>query len=170
MRNMGEIYVEESGNYQIDLLRSDWSLQLQPHYRNANIELADVDYIFQYHNRVILLEYKNAKLPSEQGFRTADQFNPNSDKKIHNIAQKFFDSYFYISAKRYKRPVTYIYVLEWPHGDVTMRKALRNKIAAKLPFRFQQEEHIGQHIIDEFAVLSIEEWNQRYRELPITRV
>lgn len=51
-----------------------------------------------------------------------------------------------------------------------MRKALRNKIAAKLPFRFQQEERVNHNIIDDFAVLSIEEWNQRYRELPITRV
>lgn len=109
--DMSEVYIEESGNYKIDLLRSDWSLQLQPHYRNANLELADVDYIFQYHKHVFFMEYKNAKLPAEQGFRVANSFNPNSDKKIHNIAQKFFDSYFYISAHRYKRPVTYIYVL-----------------------------------------------------------
>ncbi len=167
---MGEIYVEENGYYQLDLRQADWSLVLQPHYRAANLPLADVDYIFQYRGQIVLMEYKNAKLPYELGYRAAADFNPASDKMISNIASKFFDSWFYTSAHGFGQPITYIYVLEWPHADSITRKALRNMIAKVLPFRFQQLEQLPVDVISEFSVLSIDEWNHRFTTLPITRV
>ena len=112
-----------------------------------------MDYIFQYQGNLILLEYKNAKLPYEKGYTAAEKFNPASDTKIANISRKFFDSWFYLAAHQYKKPVTFIYVLEWPHADVMLRKA-----------------QLKPNVIDEFSVLSIDEWNRRFALLPITPV
>ena len=167
---MGELYIEENGYYQIDLRQTEWSLPLQTHYRAAHLPLADVDYIFQYQGNLILLEYKNAKLPYEKGYTAAEKFNPASDTKIANISRKFFDSWFYLAAHQYKKPVTFIYVLEWPHADVMLRKALRNKITKVLPFAFQRLEQLKPNVIDEFSVLSIDEWIRRFALLPITPV
>lgn len=167
---MDGIYIEENRNYQFDFRNADWAIELQPHYRGAHLELSDVDYVLQYHGEVILLEYKNAKIAVAQGHAGAKNFRPNSDEKISQIARKFFDSWFYLSAHRHRRPVTYIYVLKWPNGDVVMRKELRNRISRILPFQFQKQEAPIKGIIKEFAVLFIDEWNQRFQELPITYI
>ena len=95
---MGEVYWEENHDYQIDLRNAAWSLELQPLYREYNLSLADVDWICEFNGNILLIEYKNAKLPFERGFRAAENFNPYSDERVANVVRKFFDSFFYIEA------------------------------------------------------------------------
>lgn len=166
---MGEVYWEENRDYQIDLRKAEWSLELQPLYREYNLFLADVDWICEFNGNILLIEYKNAKLPFERGFRAAENFNPYSDERVANVVRKFFDSFFYIEAYQRKRPVKYIYILEWPKGDIFSRKMLQNKIAKFLPFRFQQQEKLSPLLIEEFRVVSIDEWNTMYADIPILR-
>ncbi len=165
---MGEVYWEENHNYQIDLRNARWSIELQPIYRDAHLPLADVDWICEFNNKILLIEYKNAKLPYEKGLRAAAQFNPYSDKMVANIARKFFDSFFYLAAHQRKKPVIYIYILEWPKGDAFSRRALREKIAKSLPFCFQQQNDLNPLVIDDFQVVSIDEWNKLYVDMPIS--
>lgn len=169
LNSMGKIYIEENHAYQIDLRKADWSIELHPIYRDAHLDLADVDYICELDGKILLLEYKNAKIAFEKGFRAAAQFNPYQDDKVANIARKFFDSFFYLAAHKKKCPVRYIYILEWPKGDAFARKMLREKIAKLLPFRLQMQENIKPLIIDDFQVMSIGEWNQIYKDIPISR-
>lgn len=124
---MGEVYWEENHDYQIDLRKAEWSLELQPLYREYNLFLADVDWICEFNGNILLIEYKNAKLPFERGFRAAENFNPYSDERVANVVRKFFDSFFYIEAYKRKRPVKYIYILEWPKGDIVSRKMLQKR-------------------------------------------
>ncbi len=166
---MGDIYTEENGLYQLDLRQADWSMELHPLYRETHLDLADVDYICELHGEILFIEYKNAKIAFEKGFRAGDAFNPAEDKKIDSMARKFFDSYFYLASHHKSRPVHYIYILEWPKGDVMMRKMLREKIARKLPFLYQWQEHLEPPVIEEFQVLSIDEWNERYQDAPLFR-
>ncbi len=166
---MGEIYVEENGLYQLDLRQAAWSLELHSLYRDSHLDLADVDYICELDGEILFIEYKNAKVAFEKGFRAAEVFNPATDKKIDNMARKFFDSYFYLASHHNYRPIHYIYILEWPKGDVMMRKMLREKIVKKLPFRYQREESLKPPVIEEFQVLSIDEWNQKYENAPLLR-
>ena len=168
---MGEIYIEENRAYQIDLRKADWSIELHPLYRITHLDLADVDYICELHGQILFIEYKNAKIAVERGFTQAAQaFNPASDEKIANMARKFFDSYFYVASHHQKSPIHYIYILEWPKDDVMTRKMLREKIAKKLPFDYQKQEHLTPLLINEFQVMSIEEWNQVYTDAPISRI
>lgn len=167
---MGKIYVEENGAYQIDLRKATWSVEVHSVYRNTHLDLADVDYICELDGEVLFIEYKNAKLAFEKGFRrAAESFNPASDAKIANVVRKFFDSYFYVTSHHKKQPIHYIYVLEWPKGDVMTRKMLREKIAKRLPFYYQQVEKLQPFVIEEFQVVSIDEWNQLYKNAPISR-
>ena len=164
---MGEVYWEENHDYQIDLRKAEWSLELQPLYREYNLFLADVDWICEFNGNILLIEYKNAKLPFERGFRAAENFNPYSDERVANVVRKFFDSFFYIEAYKRKRPV--IYILEWPKGDIVSRKMLQKKIAKFLPFRFQQQEKLSPLLIEDFRVVSLDEWNTMYADMPISR-
>ena len=91
---MGEIYWEENHYYQIDLRNTEWSLAPQTLYRNYNLSLADVDWICEFNGEILLIEYKNAKLPFEKGYRAAENFNPSSDESVAKIVRKFFDSFF----------------------------------------------------------------------------
>lgn len=166
---MGEIYIEENGAYQFDFRRAEWVVELHSLYRDIHLNLADVDYICELHGQILFIEYKNAKLAYKKGFRAAEAFNPASDSKIGNMARKFFDSYFYIASHHEKQPIRYIYILEWPKGDVMMRKMLREKIVKLLPFQYQQQEHLKPYVIEDFQVVSIDEWNQMYTEVPISR-
>ena len=166
---MGKIYVEENGLYRLDLSRAAWSIELHPLYRDSHLDLADVDYLCELDGEILFIEYKNAKVAFEKGFRAAEAFNPAEDKKIDNMARKFFDSYFYLASHHDYRPIHYIYILEWPKGDVMMRKMLREKIVKKLPFLYQRKETIAPLVIEEFQVLSIDEWNQKYQKAPLTR-
>ena len=88
---MGEVYWEENHDYQIDLRNAAWSLELQPLYREYNLSLADVDWICEFNGNILLIEYKNAKLPFERCFRAAENFNPYSDERVANVVRKFFD-------------------------------------------------------------------------------
>ena len=166
---MGDIYIEENGAYQIDLREADWSVELHPLYRETHLDLADADYVCELDGKVLFIEYKNAKLAFENGFHAAEAFNPASDKKIANIVRKFFDSYFYVASHHVKKPIQYIYVLEWPKGDVMMRKMLREKIAKHLPFTYQQVEKLHPYVIETFQIVSVDEWNQMYKNAPISR-
>lgn len=69
-------------------------------------------------------------------------------------------------------PVKYIYVLEYPKGDIVTRKRLRNRMKQKLPFELQNNIGIGEKLIEKVDVLSIAEWNahEEYGKYPITEV
>lgn len=46
---------------------------------------------------------------------------------------------------------------------------LREKIVKLLPFRFQQQEKLSPLLIEDFRVVSIDEWNAMYADMPILR-
>ncbi|MDE6853301.1 MAG: hypothetical protein K2J67_12610, partial [Lachnospiraceae bacterium] len=60
-------------------------------------------------------------------------------------------------------------ILEYPNGDSTSRKMIRNKMKTKLPFLLQGNIGESEKLIDKVAVLSIDEWNENelYGKFPI---
>lgn len=66
-----------------------------------------------------MVEYKNACLASA---KNPEAFHPMEDKKISIITRKFYDSLHYLRLLDKTKPVWYIYILEYPNGDVTTRK------------------------------------------------
>lgn len=165
----GEIYKEESNVYQIDFSNAIWSTnELHNIFHNTGVSiLSDVDFIAETDNEIIFVEYKNASI---SGAANPDAFKPSEDKYINKIAYKFYDSLIYILACGYKKAYRYVYVLEYPKGDSITRKLIRNKIAAKLPFKLQENSNIKMKLISDFQVISIDEWNDIYSDFPITLI
>ena len=64
-------------------------------------------------------------------------------------------------------PASYYYILEYPNSDRVTSGLVRNKIAKLLPFHLQNEG--SQKIIESFDVVTIDEWNVRFPDFPITR-
>lgn len=93
-------------------------------------------------------------------------------KKISIITRKFYDSLHYLRLLDKNKLVQYIYILEYPNGDVTTRKRLRNRLKDELPFSLQENIGNGRRLIDRVDVLSIDEWNadSDYGKFPIKRV
>lgn len=62
-----------------------------------------------------------------------------------------------------------MYILEYPHGDSSSRKMVRNRLKEKLPFALQENIGKGKKLIEKIEVLSIEEWNEndQYGKFPI---
>lgn len=105
------------------------------------------------------------------GFKTP-LFNPLEDKKFASVVRKFYDSLHYVHLLGKYKPVKYIYVVETPKGDATMRKRLRAKLKTLLPFALQENMGTGIKLIDEVDVLSIKEWNMHdtYGKYPFIKV
>ena len=167
----GKIHKEENKIYQIDFTAAIWSTDELNSIFNKTVSsiLSDVDFVAETDKEVLFVEYKNSSIP---GAKDPDAFVPSSDKSILKIAYKFYDSYIYIGACGCKKPYKYVYILEYPKGDSTTRKLIRNKIASKLPFELQNDMNIKHQIISSFEVLSINEWNNNsiYSKFPVSLI
>lgn len=101
--------------------------QMRQDYHTAKVPLADADFLLEDEKFIMIVEYKNAntRKARDAGFKTP-QFNPMDDKKFASIVRKFYDSLHYVHLLGKYKPVRYIYVVETPNGDETMRKRLRD--------------------------------------------
>ncbi|MEG2521234.1 MAG: hypothetical protein RSA86_07865 [Christensenellaceae bacterium] len=167
---MRRVYKEENHIYQIDFNAAEWATdELNNIFHDAKVELSDVDFIGEIDDEMLLIEYKNSAIPNAAN---AGAFDPSSQKSISKIARKYYDSCIYLDAIGKKKARTYVYILEYPNGDSTTRKMVRNKIQTLLPFKLQKRNEIKKQVINEFQVLSIDEWNANpvYGRFPLTRV
>ena len=163
------IYIEEKGEYQIDFNNTIWSTdQMHSDYHNAGVALSDVDFVAETADNILLIEYKNGIIDAAIAHNA--NFDPSETKTKDKIAKKFYDSIHYLKVKDKCKPIKYIFIVEYPNADVTTRKMLREEISKRLPFKLQANQP-GQ-LIDDFEVLSIDEWNsnEEYSKLPLTPV
>lgn len=164
----GEIYREENNIYQIDFSSAIWSTNKLNRVFHSTVSsiLSDVDFVAETDKEILFVEYKNANI---NGAVNPDAFKPSEDKYINKIAYKFYDSLIYIMACGYRKPYKYVYILEYPLGDTTTRRFIRNKISSKLPFQLQNDANIKNKLISSFEVMSIKEWNDNelYHKFPI---
>ena len=168
--NMGGKFVEENGVYQIDCSKAVWATdEIHEAYHKAGIQLKDCDFLVEDNELLYLIEYKNANINNAE---KPDAFKPEEDKMLNKVVQKFYDSLHYLYLTEKKKPIEYIYILEYPKGDIVTRKRLRNKMKQRLPFELQNSIGMGKKLIEKVEVLSIEEWNthEKYGIFPITQV
>lgn len=167
---MNNIFVEENGAYSIDCTNAVWATdKMHEDYHKAGIHINDVDFLIENPTHLLMVEYKNACLVSAVN---PNAFNPMDNKKISVATRKFYDSLHYLRLLGKNKPIQYIYVLEYPNGDVTTRKRLRNKLKTELPFVLQENIGNGNKLIDKVDVVSIREWNDdsNYGKYPIKQV
>ena len=150
------IFIEENGIYQIDCTAAVWTTnKINDEYKSTSSFLSDVDFVACSDKFTYLIEYKNANI---SGAVNPEGFKPFEDRLINSITKKFYDSLHYLKLNKISKPVKYVYIVEYPKAGKTDRKLLRERIAAKLPFKLQHNKIVK--IIYDFDVVSIDEWNQ----------
>lgn len=166
--------IDENGDYGLEYANAVWaSGQMHQDYHDSKVPLSDADFVLEDEASIMVIEYKNAntKKAKDTSFKTPP-FNPMDDKKFASIIRKFYDSLHYLHLLGKYKPVKYVYVVETPNGDKTMRKRLRDKMKTRLPFELQKKIDAGVMLIDKVDVLSIEEWNKHdeYGKYPLVKL
>ena len=159
---MEKIFVDENGEYGLDYSQALWaSDQIHQVYHDAKVQLSDADFAIENTDSILLVEYKNANTQKakELSYKTKE-FNPMEDNKFKSVIRKFYDSYHYLYLLGKNKPVRYVYVVETPKGDSTMRRRLRERMKTQLPFALQKSLNTGIKMIEQVDVMDIKEWNQ----------
>ncbi len=171
---MDKIFIDENGEYGLDYSAAVWaSDQMHQIYHDAKVPLSDADFVLENVDVIMMVEYKNADTKKAKVFRDmTGSFNPMDDRKFASVVRKFYDSYHYLYLLGKDKPVQYIYVIEAPNGDSTMRRRLRDRLKTQLPFALQKDLDIGRQMIDKVDVVSIAEWNENstYGKYPFRKL
>ncbi len=168
---MSLIFIDENQTCQIDLSNADWATdQLNKIFSIVKDGvLFDVDFIAEYKNSIFFVEYKNSNF---LGVDDPKSFNPLDPERLREVAHKYFDSFHYARGlnKTYNKRKVYIYLIETYNGDSVLRKALRNRLKDRLPFKLQSHENFSETMIDELFVLNFDEWKNKFPQFPISRL
>lgn len=171
---MEKFFIDENGEYGLDCSKAVWATdQMHQIYNKAKVQLSDADFVIEDVVSIMIVEYKNANIKKavELSYKTKP-FNPMEDKKFKSVIRKFYDSCHYLHLLGKSKPVQYIYVVETPADDSTMRKRLRDKMKTLLPFALQQNLNTGIKLIEKVDVVSIKEWNEdsTYGKYPFVKI
>lgn len=171
---MEKFFIEENGEYGLDCSKAIWATdRMHQIYHAAKVPLSDVDFLVEDMAFIMMVEYKNAstKRTDALSYQTKP-FNPMDDKKFYSVIRKFYDSCHYLHLLGKSKPIWYIYVVETPNGDSTMRKRLRERMKTLLPFALQETMNTRNKLIEKVDVVSIQEWNEddTYGKYPFSRV
>ena len=170
---MEKIFTDEPNpvpSVQIDFSSAINTIQINQIFNYAikpNI-LKDVDIIVETENDLIFIEVKN----SNRVDVINPNFNPKSDKKLNDVALKFYDSLLFTifdNFANHKRKI-YCYLVEVAGGDSVLRNETKILLADRLPFALQVQNKLPTKMIDELEVLSFAEWNQKFPQFPLTRL
>lgn len=171
---MDKVLVDENRDYGLDYTNAVWaSDQMHQDFHDAKVPLSDADFLIENNTTIMIVEYKNANTEKAVKSRyKTKEFNPMDCKKFASVVKKFYDSRHYLYLLGKNKPVQYIYVVEAPNGDLTMRKRLRAKLKTQLPFALQEHLNKGIKLIDKVDVVSIDEWNanSEYGKYPFIKL
>ena len=167
---MNKIFVEENGIYQIDLNAAANAVgDLHEKYKSIAHILTDVDFIAETESEIFLIEYKNTEI---ENARDPDVFGGKiKDGTFYDsMVKKYYGSAFYILACRKEKLINFICIIESALLDSPMRKRMCASIKKRLPYKLQELPEISVNLINDFKVLSIQEWNEQYSIFPLTRI
>lgn len=159
---MAWIFEDENHTCRFDFSEAQWATdQLNAIFHAAKVELSDVDFLVETKDELVFLEYKNASHPS---VAHGERFDVKKDKFSQTLCRKFYGSSYFTMAtgKGIGKKKKYVLILEFPNADPVTRKYLRNRVAAKLPFKLQEQNKMTEKLIDSVDVVSLKEWNQKY--------
>lgn len=170
---MPSFLIEEHKRYGIDCQNAIWATGEIKNFYNAcgvNV-LSDADFAIETSDGLLLLiEYKNAMIPEARTHAcTGKDYDPEDKDKFNVLVKKFYDSLHYLRLFGKAKPIHYICVLEYPNGDSTSRKALRNRLKQQLPFELQKCHGTCVKLIESVDVMDIDGWNKHavYGQFPI---
>ena len=164
---MKQIFTDEHKGFTIDLSNAIWATdQIHKIFHKAKLAiLCDVDYVAETNNELLLIEYKNY---NHRNKIKENDFDPKDDKKITNVARKYFDSLNYLRAinKGIGKKKIYIYILESPLGSPRTEYGVDKLLRKRLPFLLSKNSEMNEPMIDELCVINVSGWNKKYPQYP----
>ena len=169
--NLERTFKDENESCSFSFQSAIWATdQLNDIFHNAKLSiLKDVDFVVETEENLIFIEYKNS---NHIDVTNPAAFNPRENKKIIDVARKYYDSLNFIRAlgKGKNKKKIYVYIVEVPNGDKALRGHLRDLLCNQLPFLLSDQNELQENMIDLVQVLSIDEWNKFYKDFPAKRL
>lgn len=136
---MGMVFTDENKSWKFDFSKAIWATdRLHDEYQNIKDSiLHDVDFIVEDNKSLLLVECKNSNF---YGVSKPNDFRPVKTSKIGDVVRKYYDSIHYVNGlgKGINKRFIYVYVVEARNSHVTERKAVRNRLKDRLPFKLQE--------------------------------
>lgn len=165
-----KVVLDENKSCTFDFSKCDYILEL--HDLANKLKLNDVDFITEYKDEIIFIEYKNSNI--EGAVKPDAMYNKikgDPSKFYSNIAKKYYDSLFILWAQNGNekdKKIVYVLLIEDKLIDEKMRKQLKLKIGRQLPLRIKEE--VKRELLSEFEVYSIKEWKAKFKDIEIKKV
>ena len=172
---MPGILMEEHNRYGIDCKNAICATnEIKKFYNACGVNvLSDADFAIEMSDSLLLIEYKNAMISEAREHvstnKEGKEYNPADDTNFNKLVKKFYDSLHYLRLFGKAKPIHYICMLEYPNGDSTSRKALRNRLKKQLPFELQKCPGTCVKLIESVDVVDIDGWNKHsvYGQFPL---
>lgn len=166
-----KILTDENNQYKFDFTNCKYVIEL--HDLANKMKLNDVDFITEFNDNIIFLEYKNANIKNAVNPNAfVDKIKREPEKFYKNIAKKYYDSlmmFWATGGNKDEFPIIYVLLIEAPIMDAKIRKQLRIKIGKQLPLNLK-ENSIVREMLSKFEVLSIDEWKEKFKEINIEEI
>ena len=165
-----KIFWDENHNVQFDFSKA---LNVFEPHELANLYseyLSDVDFVIEEEGKLICLEYKNGNVKNANN---PDAFKHKMIKEEFwkRIAKKFYGTMFLVWAcnkNQSEKSVQYVLLLECiPGMDDALKKRFIMKMMRQLPFKYNARSEIHKKIIDNFSLVDLKEWKEKYPQYPI---
>ena len=173
MEKNRKIMQDENGKMQFDF--SNALNVFEPH-ELANLYseyLSDVDFVLEEKEKIICLEYKNANIKNADNPEAFRQ-KIAGEEFWHKIAKKFYGTMFLVWACNKNptdKPIHYVLLMESnPYMDLALKKRFIQKMKRQLPFQYNSQSEIQKKVIDEFYLIDLSEWKEKYPQYPINVV
>jgi hypothetical protein len=166
-----KILTDENNKFKFDFTNCKYVIEF--HDLANKLKLNDVDFITEFDNNIIFLEYKNANIKDAVNPNAfVDKIKRDPEKFYKNIAKKYYDSlmlFWATGGNKDEFPIIYILLIEAPIMDAKIRKQLRIKIGKQLPINLK-DDSLVREMLSKFEVFSLEEWKERFKEIKISSV
>lgn len=166
-----KILTDENNQFKFDFTNCKYVIEL--HDLANKMKLNDVDFITEFNDNIIFLEYKNANIKNSVNPNAfVDKIKREPEKFYKNIAKKYYDSlmmFWATGGNKDEFPIIYVLLIEAPIMDAKIRKQLRIKIGKQLPLNLK-ENSIVREMLSKFEVLSIDEWKEKFKEINIEQI
>ena len=166
-----KILTDENNQFKFDFTNCKYVIEL--HDLANKMKLNDVDFITEFNDNIIFLEYKNANIKNPVNPNAfVDKIKREPEKFYKNIAKKYYDSlmmFWATGGNKDEFPIICVLLIEAPIMDAKIRKQLRIKIGKQLPLNLK-ENSIVREMLSKFQVLSIDEWKEKFKEINIEEI
>jgi len=157
--------------------------------------LSDVDWIGETEEVIYLIEFKNPSfahsdnnckckgcdcIPCKDESSLCVKCGKSVVKKaikrdnyfefLEKSCKKYYGGTFYLLAIGKNKPIKYYCVVNHALADRTWRDRATAAVKKRLPFVLQETESVSIRLIEDFKVVSIEEWNELHPVFPLKQV